>query len=239
MISYMTYPYQKLIPFEYENHEDNSYLAESYKTLGPLHSALCIGVDFTSKNQFPIVEPNNGNIPEILCSVHRLHKKPDSLLRGICGHFFTSDSNLEPYWTHPFKNLQWLKKLGYVTSTDFSLYSNMVLMQKLWNSFRNKLLSAFYQRNGINLIPAPSWGDLVNIELYMEGWPKESIIAVNSTGIGLDKRCRHIWLEGYHAMLDILKPVHIIRYGAYIEGERTEMSTFYPNNNKLGYRYGR
>ena len=236
----MIYPYQKTLPLEYEIPNGNdTLLTESFKSLGPLHSVLCKGIEFTSKNQFPIVEPYSGDLPEILCSVHRLRKKPDSYLRNTCGHFFTSDSNFESYWNNPFRYLRFLQQLGFVMSTDFSLYTNMVLMQKLWNSFRNKLLSAFYQRNGINLIPAPSWGDLVNIELYMEGWPKESIIAVNSTGIGLDKRCRYIWLEGYHAMLDILKPVHIIRYGAYIEGERTEMSTFYPNNNKLGYRYGR
>lgn len=236
----MIYPYQKTLPLEYETPNGNStLLTESFKSLGPLHSVLCKGIEFTSKNQFPIVEPYSGDLPEILCSVHRLRKKLNSHLRNTCGHFFTSDSNFESYWNNPFRYLRFLQQLGFVISTDFSLYTNMVLMQKLWNSFRNKLLSAFYQRNGINLIPAPSWGDLVNIELYMEGWPKESIIAVNSTGIGLDKRCRYIWLEGYHAMLDILKPVHIIRYGAYIEGERTEMSTFYPNNNKLGYRYGR
>ena len=82
-------------------------------------------------------------------------------------------------------------------------------MQKLWNSFRNKLMSAFYQRNNINLIPAPSWGDIEHIELYMEGWPKNSLIAINSTGVGRDNRCRHIWLEGYHAMLEILNPIHI------------------------------
>ena len=234
----MIYPYQKILPLEFENPDSNPLLAESNKTLGPLHSVLCKGIEFTSKNQFPIVEPYSGDIPDILCSVHRLRKKPDSLLRGICGHFFTPDSNIEPYWTHPFKYLQWLKKLGYVTSTDFSLYSNMVLIQKLWNSFRNKLMSAFLQRNHINLIPAPSWGDLENIELYMEGWPKNSIIAINSTGVARDKRCRHIWLEGYYAMLDILTPIHIIRYGTYIEGERKEISTFYPNNNKPGYRYG-
>ena len=49
---------------------------------------------------------------------------------------------------------------------NFSLYTNMLLMQKLWNSFRNKLMTAVFQRNGLNAIPAPSWGDLQNIELY-------------------------------------------------------------------------
>lgn len=234
----MIYPYQKKLPLEYEGLDSNPLLAESHQALGPLNSVLCKGIEFTSKNQFPIVEQYSGDIPEILCSVHRLHKKSDSHLRNTCGHFFTSDSNFESYWNNPFRHLRFLKRLGSVISTDFSLYTNMVLMQKLWNSFRNKLLSAFYQRNGINLIPAPSWGDLVNIELYMEGWPKESVIAINSTGIGLDKRCRYIWLEGYYAMLEILKPIHIIRYGAYIEGERKEISTYYINNNKTGYRYG-
>lgn len=228
----MIYPYQKSLPLEYENPESNQLLTESHQALGPLNSVLCKGIEFTSRNQFPIVEPFSGTVPEILCSVHRLRKKPETLLRDLCGHFFTTDSNFEAFWNYPFRYLRFLQRLRCVISTDFSLYTNMLLMQKLWNSFRNKLLSAFYQRNGINLIPAPSWGDLANIDLYMEGWPKESVIAVNSTGIGLDKRCRYIWLEGYHAMLEILKPIHIIRYGAYIEGERQEISTYYQNNNK-------
>lgn len=234
----MIYPYSKILPLDYENPPKNSYLTENFQALGPLNSVLCKGINFTSKNQFPIVEPNSGEIPEILCSVHRLRKKPESLLCNTCGHFFTPDSNFESYWNYPFRYLRFLQRFRYVISTDFSLYTNMVLMQKLWNSFRNKLLSAFYQRNGINLIPAPSWGDLANIKLYMEGWPEHSLIAINSTGIGLDKRCRYIWLEGYNAMLDILKPIHIIRYGAYIEGECKELSTYYPNNNRIGYRYG-
>ena len=235
----MIYPYQKRLPFEFENNNDNNLsLVESYKTLGPLHSTLCKGIEFTGKCQFPIVEPYIGPLPEVLCSVHRLLKKPDSLLQDLCGHFFTSDSHIEPFWNYPFSYIQWLKKLAFVISTDFSLYTNMLLMQKLWNSFRNKLMTAFFQRNGLKAIPAPSWGDLANIELYMEGWPKGSIIAINSTGVGLDKRCRYIWLEGYHVMVDILKPIHILRYGAFIEGECRELSTYYPNNNKPGYRYG-
>ena len=235
----MIHAYQKIIPFEFENIDNNNLiLTESHRALGPLHSVLCRGVEFTGKHQFPIVNPVTFDPPPNIISVHRLLGKPEALLRDLCGHFFTSDTNIEPFWNRPFKYLQWLKKLRCVISTDFSIYTNMVYMQKLWNSFRNKLMSAVFQRNGIDVIPAPSWGDLDNIELYMEGWPKNSLIAINSTGIGHDKRARYIWLEGYNAMLEILKPIHIIRYGAYIEGERKEISTFYPNNNKVENRYG-
>ena len=229
----MVYPYQKNIPFEYdETSTTNSIIEESVQTIGPLHLHLCRGLNFTSQNQYPIVQPYIGIIPEIMQSVHRLIRKPDSYLEQCCGSFFTIDSNFERFWTYPYRYLNFLRKLQCVLSTDFSIYTNMLQMQKLWNSFRNKLMSAFYQHNGIPVVPAPSWGDLKYIELYMEGWPKNSMIAINSTGIGRDRRSRHIWLDGYYAMLDLLKPIFILRYGCMIEGEKKEISRFYPNNNK-------
>ena len=57
----MQYPYQKILPLEFEDSDGNSnLLTESYKSLGTLHSVLCTGIGFTSKNQFPIVERNTG-----------------------------------------------------------------------------------------------------------------------------------------------------------------------------------
>ena len=235
----MIYPFQKSIPFEFDNSSaDNNNIVETIPMLGPLHINLCKGLEFTAQGQFPIVQPVRREPPRHICSVHRLRGKSASFLRIICGHFFTTEPHIDPFWNQPFRYLPFLKKLDCVISTDFSIYSNMLLIQKLWNSFRNKLMSAFFQRQGIILIPAPSWGDLSHMDLFMEGWPKESLIAINSTGIGLDKRCRHIWLDGYFAMLSILKPTHIIRYGAFIEGECREISTYYSNNNKPGFRYG-
>ena len=123
----MIYPYQKLLPLEYENLESNNpSLTENVQTLGTLHSVLCKGLDFTSKNQFPIVLPSFRQPPEYICSLHRLRRKPESVLQNICGHFFTSDTNIEPFWNHPFRNLQFLKKLDCIISTDFSIYTNMV-----------------------------------------------------------------------------------------------------------------
>ena len=115
----------------------------------------------------------------------------------------------------------------------------MLQPQKVWNDFRNKFLAALYQFFGIKVIPAPVWGDSKHMEYYMEGWPHHSLIAINSTGVCLDQRSRHIWLDGYNAMLEILQPTHILRYGGFIEGERADISTYYANNNKKGSCYGR
>lgn len=67
----------------------------------------------------------------------------------------------------------------------------------------------------------------------MEGWPHGSIIAINSTGVCLDKKARHTWLDGYWAMVDTLNPSHILRYGGFIEGENANISTYYVNNNRI------
>lgn len=69
----------------------------------------------------------------------------------------------------------------------------------------------------------------------MEGWPKHSVVSINSTGVCHDKRARKIWLDGYWAMMSILSPSHILRYGGFIEGEDKTVSTYYINNNRVGY----
>ena len=216
-----------------------SVISESPKEFGPLHIELCNGIDFTDKNQLPIVNSVDEIIPERLSSLHRLKNLSIDRLKGACVHFFVDDKKIEPLWTKPQFYAKVLSKFDFVLSTDFSVYMEMLRIQKWWNDFRNKLLAAYFQRFGVRVIPAPSWADMEDIDRYAEGWPKESLIAINSTGVGYDKLSIHNWLDGYFAMVDILKPKHILRYGRMIEGEYLDISTYYENNNQKGAYYGR
>lgn len=232
------YPIQTILPFESYDLDDDSLIVKEENTeLGPLHIGLCKGLDFTSRFQLPIVGPAKCSTPpETLCALYRL--KNASGKETICPHFFTDDRHFESLWKQPYRYINVLSKYKQVISTDFSLYMDMLQPQKYWNDFRNKLLAAFYQYYGIDVIPAPSWADISDIERYMEGWPRHSMVAINSTGIGNDRFSKKVWRDGYEAMLDILKPTHILRYGGIQDGERTEISTYYDNNNKKGFRYG-
>lgn len=205
--------------------------------LGPLHMVLNQLLNFTSKSQQPIVRPYTSVMPKEIKALYRIVNNPKDYNR-ICPHFFTKDENFEPAWTKPFYYWLKLKKFGKAISTDFSIYENMVNEQKRWNSFRNKFLTALWQYLGIDMIPAPSWGNVADMDFYMEGWPKHSLIAINSTGVGTDRHSKHLFLDGYFAMLDILSPTHILRYGAYIEGERPDISTYFPNDARKEVSYG-
>lgn len=229
----MIYPVQKVLPLSFPG-ESIDTLTETIPDLGPLHLHICEGIDFSSEHQLPVVHPEVVSPPSELQAYYRLKERPDVEKKNVFGHFYTSDKNIEKVWSRPHSFIKMFRKFGAILSPDFSLLTNMLEMQRLWNDFRNKLLAAFYQKWNVPVVASPSWSsDMKNIERYMEGWPHNSIIAINSTGVCRDKRSRHIWLDGYYAMLSILKPVHILRYGGKIEGEKCDISTYYINNNKI------
>lgn len=236
----MIYPHQLTLALSFDEKVEMSQTSDVPTLLGPLHLHLCKGLVFTSKNQLPVVKPSFGPVPKSICAVHRLLGRGVSAPVSACyPHFFTSDSHIEPVWRHPNRYAEIFKmRFKAILSTDFSIYMNMLRIQKYWNDFRNKFLAAFFQSKGIDVVPAPSWADISDIEHYMEGWPHNCMIALNSTGVGVDRRARHTWLEGYNAVLGILHPTHILRYGTRFEEEEKIISTYYPNNNKEGYRYG-
>lgn len=171
---------QTSIPFVTDiDHEILPVVSESFSNSGPLHFELCKGLDFTSKNQLPIVNRADFAIPERMSTYHRIKNVNRKNLSGSCVHFFVDDSHIEPLWKHPRLYAKILLRFDTVLSPDFSVFMNMLRIQKWWNDYRNKFLAAHLQRYGVNIIPAPSWADIEDIERYAEGWPKHSLIAIN------------------------------------------------------------
>ena len=120
----------------------------------------------------------------------------------------------------------------YVIAPDFSVQPQMPLPEKHHNIFRIKLITAWWQYNGINVIPNVVWCNGVDYNYCFDGLPKNSIIAINSTGIGNDERSKYIWLNGYKKAIETLQPKGIIRYGAKQEHEIESISIYFENNNK-------
>lgn len=203
--------------------------------LGILHHGLCQNLNFTSSFQMPIVKPILCDIPKHIIAYYRTTTGKYS---NAVPHFYTDDKHLEGLWTRPNKYARMiLSRNTLIIGPDFSVYAELVFTQKLWNIFRNKLLVAWWQYNGIDVIPNISWIN-ENYECSFDGWPQGSVIAVNSTGVGNSERCKAMWITGYKKMLEYLNPAHIIRYGAKQIGENDTISTYYPNDNLIMARYG-
>lgn len=204
---------------------------------GVLHHKLCESLSFTGAYQMPVVQPTNCNPPSRIMALYRL--KDATVSRDCVPHFYTKDDNFESVWNAPYKSLSRLHGFSSVISPDFSVYNELLYAQKVWNVFRNKLIAAWWQYNGIVVIPNISWPYGVDYAISFDGWPQHSVIAINSTGINRDTYSKHLWLAGYKELLCRLEPTHILRYGVKIKGEAEEISTYYPNDNIDFKFYGR
>lgn len=203
----------------------------------PLKHQLCLEVSFTSRYQMPLVQPYYGDIPERIIAFNRARGHAPAANAAV--HFYIADAFFECVWNNPTTYLPMLQRFPFVISTDYSLYSDMLMPEVIWNTFRNKLLCAWWQKNGVNVIPNVSWAKEWSLDFTLEGYPKNSIISINSTGIGKDPQSRALWLNGYSRVLDELRPVHILRYGAKQLGEDESISTYYSNDNLNSVTYGR
>lgn len=68
-------------------------------------------------------------------------------------HFFLDDYQFERFWRQPQRYLDALAKCPLVLGPDFSLYTDFPAPIQHWNHYRNQLLTAWLQHNGVCTIP--------------------------------------------------------------------------------------
>jgi len=220
-----------MVPDSYE--ERNVTASDS---LGILQHRICQDLSFTGKYQMPVVKSVACPIPDEISAYYRTSTRR---LENCVSHFYTSDTRIERVWKHPNAVLnELLNEDIWVIGPDFSVYADLLFSQQIWNIFRNKLIVAWWQYNGVKVIPNISWINY-DYDCSFDGWPRNSVIAVNSTGVGKSSRCKAMWIAGYHEMINRLNPSCILRYGAKQEGEIEEISHYYVNDNKKFLHYGR
>ena len=188
----------------------------------------------TSKNEMPIVHAYTGLIPIDIRGIYRLSPQHNY---NVAPHFYFDDSKIRPYWNNPFETEQFLSNFLVSIGIDFSMTNEMSRPQKIYASFLNKLWVAWLQSRGHNVIPNISFPDEWKEDYWLEGWPKNSIIAVSSTGV-LHHGNPKEWLEAVERIRKELNPTYIIRYGPIIHGENQENCIYFDNDNKRS-AYGR
>ena len=101
---------------------------------------------------------------------------------GKAAHFFIADYRFNRVWNSPKKYLDVLRGFDFVISPDFSIYSDMPEIVRIYNHYRKHWCAAFWQENGIKVIPNISWSDERSFEWCFDGEPENSIVCVSSVG---------------------------------------------------------
>lgn len=128
------------------------------------------------------------------------------------------DYQFNRLWTNPDAYLDMLRRFKAVCTPDFSTYTDFPKAVQIWNHYRKHWLGAYWQGNGITVIPTISWSDESSFEWCFDGEPVGGAVAVSSVGTQLNRRAAELFRLGYDEMLRRLNPSTIYFYGLVPEG---------------------
>ena len=104
---------------------------------------------------------------------------------------------------------------------------DMPMPMKIWNIYRSRQIGAFYQNQGIKVIPTISWAEKETFEFAFEGIPQESIVSVSTIGVKEDKNALQIWKDGMDEMIKRIHPSTILVYGGKLDYDYGDIQVLY------------
>ena len=133
-------------------------------------------------------------------------------------HFFIDDYQFVRVWNQPDTYLNRLQKFQAVCSPDFSTYTDFPKAIQIYNHYRKHWLGAYWQYNGITVIPTISWSDRDSYDWCFDGEPVGGVVAVSSVGTQMSAETRRLFMDGYNEMMRRLNPTTVIMYGMVPDG---------------------
>lgn len=140
---------------------------------------------------------------------------PDKAKKGV--HFFLDDYQFIRLWSDPDRYLATLQQYAYVMSPDYSLFTDFPKPLQIYNHYRKHWLAAYWQQNGIKVIPTICWSNEESFAWCFDGEPRHSTVAISSVGTQNSPERKQKFLAGYEEMLYRLEPTQIIFYGTVPE----------------------
>lgn len=175
--------------------------------------------------QMPIIE-DDAHIPEGLVGFNYALTSKDKSL-GV--HFYIDDYQFERIWNEPQKYINILKEYDCALTPDFSLYMDMPMSMKIWNTFRSRLIGQMMQDSGIYVIPTVSWAEEETFDFCFDGLPENAVLSISTVGVKQSPEALKIWKAGVKELLKRKKPSTLLVYGG-------EVSFDYGNTNVIYFQ---
>lgn len=129
-------------------------------------------------------------------------------------HFYEDDYRFRRLWNRPERYLDKLSQFAGVISPDFSLYRNLPVARKIEHTYRNQLLGAWLQAQGVNVIANVRLSGRASVPYALAGVPRESSIAIGLHGCIKDRANRAQVVEEIRLICDLQEPTNLIVYGS-------------------------
>lgn len=131
-------------------------------------------------------------------------------------HFFIDDYQFMRTWTSPDVYMKMMRKFKAVMTPDFSTYTDFPKAVQIYNHYRKHWIGAYWQANGVYVIPTISWAAEDSYTWCFDGEPVGGIVAVSTVGTQINPAAARLFMKGYREMIRRLQPEKVIIYGSRV-----------------------
>jgi len=173
---------------------------------------LTEGVDLVGDPGIPmLLDIDNTQVPKGLIAFEKA-KLPGQNKRQYV-HFYMHDKYFSDILTATKKYVDLLKTYDGVITPDCSLLIGQSKYIQEVNTYFNRAVGCFLQKEGIPVIPNIRWSDESSFEFCFLGVPKHKIVSVSTHGCIRSKEQKRIFREGLKAMIKELEPSDVLVHG--------------------------
>jgi hypothetical protein len=175
------------------------------------HAKLAKGVRY-AEYDMPVLQPVYEIPKALVLFSEAMGKNCRQFDAWVC--FFEHDVKFERLWNCPERYLDRLGQFTGVVMPDFSLYRDLPYPERVHNVYRNKMLAAWLQSQGMPVIPNARLCGLESVGYALAGLPHGGTIAIGTHGCLKGRFDRMHFVEEVEAVVDILGPSAIVAYGS-------------------------
>ncbi len=178
---------------------------------------LVEGADFVGDAGIPmLMDLNNTQIPKGMLPFEKAKK--DSYSKRQYVHFYMHDKYFADILTATTKYVNLLKQYDGVITPDCSMLIGQSKCIQQTNTYFNRAVGFYLQRQGIPVIANIRWSDESSFAYCFLGVPKNSIVCVSTHGCIRSSREKEMFRKGLSEMLRVLEPTDVLVHG-YMSAE--------------------
>lgn len=128
-------------------------------------------------------------------------------------HFYQHDKVFASALTSTKRYLPLLMQYDGVITPDCTMLIGQSPCLQQTNTYMNRAVGFYLQKNGVPVIPNVRWSDESSFEFCFLGVPKGSMVSVSTHGCIHSKEQRRMFKVGLEAMLDEIQPQTVLVHG--------------------------
>ena len=175
------------------------------------HSYLTEGAALVGDPGIPmLVDMHNTDIPRGLIPFEKCMRATN---KRQYVHFYMHDRGFSRVLTATNKYLDLLRSFDGVITPDCTMLVGQAPCLLQTNTYFNRAVGVYLQRNGIPVIPNIRWSDEKSFPYCFLGVPKHTIVAISTHGCIRSNKEKELFKSGLNAMLTELSPTDVVVHG--------------------------